>query len=160
MAGRQTDMLPWPRSEKGPSRPQSPVVLPAVMATEGVAFAALAGLDGSPAWQAARVLTVIVVTALAVWFIRRAGRVGQGAAALLFGIAGMATGAGAAGGHLAKAGLDAAAVLAAVVLVTGLVLLGWGAAALIRAVPGWWRLLAVPTAVALLLFMLLPLTVA
>jgi pimeloyl-ACP methyl ester carboxylesterase len=46
------------------------------------------------------------------------------------------------------------------VLVTGLALLGWGAAALVRAVPGWWRLLAVPAAVALLLFVLAPLTVA
>jgi pimeloyl-ACP methyl ester carboxylesterase len=62
--------------------------------------------------------------------------------------------------HLAKAGLDAAAVLAAIVLATGLVLLIWGAAALVRATPGWWRLLAIPAALALLQFVLLPLTVA
>src|SRR5689334_23034077 len=91
---------------------------------------------------------------------RRAGRAGQGAAALLLGIAGTAAGAGIATAHLAKAGLDTAAVLAAVVLVTGLFLLGWGAVALVRAVPGWWRLLAVPLALALLEFVLLPLTVA
>jgi hypothetical protein len=103
---------------------------------------------------------VIAVIALALWFTRRAGRAGRGPAALLLGIAGTAAGAGVASGHLAQAGLDAAAVLAAVVLVTGLALLGWGAAALVRAVPGWWRLLAVPAAVALLLFVLAPLTVA
>ena len=51
-----------------------------------------------------------------------------------------------AGAHLAKAGLDAAAVLAAVVLAAGLFLLFWGAAALVRAIPGWWRLLAIPAA--------------
>ena len=70
------------------------------------------------------------------------------------------TGAGVASAHLAKAGLDAAAVVAAVVLVTGVVLLVWGAVALVRAVPGWWRLLAVPAAIALLWFVLFPLTVA
>ena len=45
-------------------------------------------------------------------------------------------------------------------LVTGLVLLIWGAATLVRAIPGWWRLLAIPAALALLEFVLLPLTVA
>jgi hypothetical protein len=39
-------------------------------------------------------------------------------------------------------------------------LLAWGAAALARALPGWWRLLAVPVALALLEFVLLPLTLA
>jgi len=38
----------------------------ALMAAEGVAFAVLLGLDGSPVWQVARVLVVIAVTALAV----------------------------------------------------------------------------------------------
>ena len=65
-----------------------------------------------------------------------------------------------ASGHQAKAGLDAAAVLAAIVLVTGLFLLGWGAVALVRAVPGWWRLLAVPTVLVLVWFVLFPLTTA
>ena len=83
-----------------------------------------------------------------------------GAAGLVAGITGTVTGAGVASAHLAKAGLDAAAVVAAVVLVTGVVLLVWGAVALVRAVPGWWRLLAVPAAVALLWFVLFPLTVA
>jgi dienelactone hydrolase len=65
-----------------------------------------------------------------------------------------------ASGHLAEAGPDAAAVVAAVVLVAALVLLGWGAAALVQAMPGWWRLLAVPAAMGLLWFVLVPLTVA
>ena len=78
----------------------------------------------------------------------------------MLGIAGTAAGAGAATAHQAKAGLDAAALAAAIVLVTGLVLLGWGAAALVRAIPGWWRLLAIPAALALLWFALVPLTVA
>ena len=160
MTGKHTDLLPQPRSEQLPSPPRSPVVLPAVLAAEGVAFAVLAGLDGSLVWRVVRVLVVIAVTGLAVCFTRRAGRTGRGATALLLGIAGTAAGAGAASGHLAKAGLDAAALAAAIVLVTGLVLLGWGAAALVRAIPGWWRLLAVPAALVLLWFALVPLTIA
>ena len=135
-------------------------MLPALVAAEGVAFAVLAGLDGSAVWRVVRVLVVIAVTALAVWFTRRAGRTGRGATALVLGIAGTAAGAGAAGGHLAKAGLDAAALVAAIVLVTGVILLGWGAAALVRAIPGWWRLLAVPAAIAILWFVAFPLTEA
>jgi hypothetical protein len=63
---------------------------------------------------------------------------------LLLGIAGITAGAGAGSAHLAKAGLDGAAAVAAVVLVTGLFLFVWGAIALVRALPGWcgccpWR---------------------
>jgi uncharacterized protein len=130
------------------------------MAAEGVAIAMLLGLGGSPVWRVARVLVVIAVTALAVWFTRWAGRTGRGAAAFLFGIAGTAAGAGVASGHLAKAGLDAAALLAVIVLATGMVLLGWGAATPVRAMPGWWRLLAVPGVMVLLWFVLWPLTIA
>ena len=123
-------------------------------------MAVLAGLDGSPVWQVIRVVVIVAVTAGAVWFTGRAGRAGRGTTALLLGIAGTVTGAGVAGAHLAKAGLDAAAVLAVIVLVTGLVLLIWGAVALIRAIPGWWRLLAIPVALAVAEFVLMPLTFA
>ena len=158
MAGNVADVVPKPRSGQVRSRP--PVVLPSVMTVGGAAFAVLTGLDGSPTWRTARVLAVVTVTVLAVWFTRRTERAGRGATALLLGIVGTAAGAGIATAHLAKAGLDAAAVLAIIVLATGLFLLGWGAVALVRETPGWWRLLAVPVALALLEFVLLPLTVA
>jgi dienelactone hydrolase len=135
-------------------------VVPAVVAAGGVAIAVLLGLDGSPVWQVARVVVTLALTAVAVWFTRRAGRTGQGAAALLLGIAGTAAGGGVAGAHLAKAGLDAAAIVALIVLATGVFLLIWGAAALVRAIPGWWRLLAIPAAWVLLELVLFPLTMA
>lgn len=160
MAGMHTDVLPQQRSDQIPPRSRSPVVVPAVMAAEGVAFAALLGLDGSPVWQVARALVAFVLTALAVWYTRRAGRTGQGAVALVLGIAGTAAGGGVAGAHLAKAGLDTAAVLAGIVLVTGLFLLILGAAVLVRSPQGWWRLLAIPAALVLLWFVLFPLTMA
>jgi dienelactone hydrolase len=130
------------------------------MAAGGVAFAVLLGLDGSPPWQAMRVLVTLVVTGLTVWVTRGAGRTGRGATALMAGIVGTAAGVGVAGAHLAKAGLGVAAVLAVVVLVAGLVLLIWGPVALVRAVPGWWRLLAIPAAWVLLELVLFPLTMA
>jgi hypothetical protein len=136
------------------------VLLPVSIAAEGAALAVLLGLSGSPEWQVARAVIVIAITTVAAWFTRRAGRAGREAVALVAGIAGTVTGAGVASAHLAKAGLDLAAVLAVVVLVAGLVLLGWGAALLIRAVPGWWRLVTLPVAVAILWFVLFPLTLA
>jgi dienelactone hydrolase len=135
-------------------------VRPAVIAAGGAGFAVLAGLDGSPTWQAARVLVVVAVTAAAVWFARRAGSTSQGAMALLLGIAGTVAGLGVAVAHLTKAGPDAAAVAAAIAGAASLFLLIWGTVTLVRAMPGWWRLLAVPAAALVLWFVLLPLTVA
>jgi hypothetical protein len=125
MAGQHTDVLP--HSDQVPSRSRSPAVLPAAMVAEGVAFAVLLGLDGSAWWRLARVLVALAATTLAVRLTCRAGRAGRGATALVLGIAGTAAGFGVTGAHLAKAGLDAAAALAVVVLVTGLFLLIWGA---------------------------------
>ena len=159
MSGTRTDVLSQPRGERGLARPRSPVVLPAVIAVEGAALAVLAGVDGSPVWRVVRVLVVIAITGLAVWFTRRAGRTARGGTALVLGIVGTAAGAGVASAHL-KAGLGTDAVVAGIVLVTGLVLLIWGAAVLVRAMTGWWRLLAIPSALALLWFVLFPLTAA
>jgi len=159
MAGGN-DVTARARSGLAQPLPRTPVVLPVVIAVGGAGFAVLAGLDGSPAWQAGRVLAVVAVTALAAWFTHWAGRAGSGATALLLGIAGTAAGVGVTGGHLTKASLDAAAVAAAIAGTASLFLLAWGAVALVRAMPGWWRLLAVPVALTLLWFVLFPLTVA
>ena len=159
MTGKDTEVAPQPRREQVPPRSRPPVVL-VVMAVEGAALAVLAGLDGSAGWQVVRILVILAVTAGAVWFTGRAGQAGRGAIALLFGIAGTVAGVGVGSAHLAKAGLDPAAVPAVIVLVTGLFLLISGAVELVRVVPGWWRLLAIPAALAVLQFVLLPLTEA
>jgi len=134
-------------------------VLPGVIAVEGAALAVLAGLDGSPVWRVARVLVVVAITALAVWFTGRTGRAARGGTALVLGIVGTAAGAGVASAQ-AKAGAGTAAMVAGVALVTGVILLIWGAAMLVRVMTGWWRLLAIPAALALLWFVVFPLTVA
>lgn len=157
MAGRQTGLLPEAGTDLV-ARP--PVMVPALLVAEGAALAVLLALDGSAVWRVARVLAAIALTAWAAWLTRRSGRAGRGMIALVAGIAGLVAGAGVASAHLAKAGLDTAAALALMVLTCGIVLLGCGVAALVRATPGWWRLLAVPAALAILWFVLFPLTMA
>lgn len=71
-----------------------------------------------------RVPVMVMVTCLAAWSTLRAGRAGQGVIAVVAGIPGTMAGAGVAGAHLGKASLDAARVLAVIVLVSGLILLG------------------------------------
>jgi hypothetical protein len=51
-------------------------------------------------------------------------------------------------------------VAAAIAGAPSLFLLIWGTVTLVRAMPGWWRLLAVPAAALVLWFVPLPLTVA
>jgi fermentation-respiration switch protein FrsA (DUF1100 family) len=58
MAGKGTDVLPQPRSDQVRLRSRPSVALPAVMAAEGVAFAALLGLDGSAVWRMALVRAI------------------------------------------------------------------------------------------------------
>jgi hypothetical protein len=149
MTGTRPDVLAQPRGERSLARSRSPVLLPAVIAAQGAALAVLPGVDGSPVWRVARVLVVIAVSGLAVWFTGQVGRAARGGTALVLGIAGTAAGAGVASAQ-AKAGAGTAAVVAGIVLVTGLILLIWGAALLVGAMAGWWRLLAIPAALALL----------
>ena len=160
MTGSLSDVLPAPRGDQVPGRPRRPVMVPVLLAVAGAALAALTALDGSPVWRIARPALVAAATVAAIWYASRAGRAGRGAVALAAGIMGTVAGTGIASAHLAKAGLDTAAGLALAVLAAGLILLVAGAAALVRATPGWWRLLALPAAVAVLWFVLLPLTVA
>ena len=58
--------------------------------------------------------------------------------------------------HVTHDRLDLTAVAGLVCLAIGLVLLGVGSVALVRAMPGWWKLLTIPAALVLLLFVLYP----
>jgi pimeloyl-ACP methyl ester carboxylesterase len=79
---------------------------------------------------------------------------------VLTGIVATVAGTGVAIAHIAAVGLDAPAVVSLVVLVAGVILLVAGATSLVRATPGWWRLLAPPVAVATMWFVVFPLTMA
>jgi dienelactone hydrolase len=104
-------------------------------------------------------ITVVVVTAA----LLAAGFGGSGARAvawLVAGTAGTAAGAGLAPAQLVQAGVSTSVIVGAVALVSGLVLLGLGLAALLRALNGWWRVLALPVVFAVLQLGVLPLTMA
>ena len=124
----------------------------ALLAAEGAALAVVFTVDGPPLWRVVRAVLAVAAAALAVWLMRRAGR---GAVALVAGIVGTVTGAGVASAQAAKAGAPMTTVAALAVLLAGVILLAWGGgAALIRAIPGWWRLLAVPAALGIAVFVL------
>ena len=132
------------------------LVLRVAALIEGLALATIVGLAGSLAWQAVRVLLVAGLTALAVWGLGAQQRAVRGAVALLLGLTGTVVGIGIGVMHVTHDTLDLTAVAGLVCLAIGLVLLGVGSVALVRAVPGWWKLLTIPAALVLLLFVLYP----
>ena len=76
--------------------------------------------------------------------------------ALLAGSIGTAVGIGIGLMHLTHDTVNATAVAGVACLASGLFLLGIGSAASVRVLPGWWKLLIVPLALVLLLFVLYP----
>jgi uncharacterized protein len=132
-------------------------VLRAVALIEGLALATIVGPTGSLTWQAVRVLLVAGLTALSVWGLGAQQRAVRGAVALLLGLTGTVVGIGIGVMHVTHDTLDLTAVAGLVCLAIGLVLLGVGSVALVRAMPGWGKLLSIPAALVLLLFVLYPL---
>lgn len=129
-------------------------------AAQALALAVVVGLDGTPGWRFVRVLAVLAITWAALIGARRSGRAGRGAIALWLGVAGTVAGGGVASAELAKEGVTVTSLAASVVLVTGVSLLVSGSVTLVRSWRGWWRLLAVPAGLALLVFVLYPMTFA
>lgn len=133
------------------------IALRAAVLVEGLAAAAIVGLNGSLPWQLARVLFVGALTALTVWGLGSARRGVRAVVALSAGLLGTVVGIGIGLGHVTHATVNVTAVAGMFCLVSGLFLLAVGSAASVRALPGWWKLLAVPVALILLLLVLYPL---
>lgn len=123
---------------------------------EGLAVAVIVGLNGDLPWQVARVLSVGALTALALWTLGSARRGIRAVVALVAGLVGAVVGIGIGVMHITHDTVDATAVAGLVCLASGLFLLGIGSAAAVRALPGWWKLLTIPLALILLLFVLYP----
>ncbi len=123
---------------------------------EGLALALIVGLTGSLPWQAARMLLVFGLTALALWGIGTQQRAVRGAVALLLGLTGTVVGVGVGVMRLTHDTVDLTAVAGLVCLGAGLGLLGIGSVVLVRSLPGWWKLAAIPAALAVLLVVLYP----
>lgn len=131
------------------SSSRSPIRLRlAAVAAVAVALSFLAGRDGTPLWQAIRVLVVILLATATGVATLRVGRPWRGAALVLVGVAATATGAGIAAAWLTKSGFGPTAAAGALSLVAGVAVLAYGAADSTAAARGWFRAAA---ALALLL---------
>ena len=103
-------------------------------------------------------IVVIGLFAAALW-LQRSGRKWVAAViSTIVGVVGVIAGIGVGLMHLVKSGPLVPTVAGLVVLAAGLALLIAGSVALIRLLPGWWRLLAIPVAYVVLEFLLFPLT--
>lgn len=121
---------------------------------EGLALGVIVGLNGALPWQVARVLVVGTLTALALWALTVARPGIRAVVALSAGLVGTVVGIGIGIMHITHDTVNVTAVAGIVGLVSGLFLLAIGSVAAVRALPGWWKLLTVPIALALLLFVL------
>jgi uncharacterized protein len=120
----------------------------------------IVGWEGSPGWQAARVVLVVGVTITAIALWPSLSPVGRGAAETGYGVVGVTTGVGVGLAHLQWAGATPGTGVGLVCLASGAVLLGLGAVRLTRSLHGWWRLLAVPAALLLIVLVLYPVSLA
>jgi dienelactone hydrolase len=93
---------------------------------------------------------------LALWGVGTQRRAIRGAVALLLGLTGTVVGIGVGVMRVTHDTVDLTAVAGLVCLAVGLGMLGFGSVALVRSLPGWWKLAAIPAALAVLLFVLYP----
>jgi uncharacterized protein len=129
-----------------------------ITAAEGLALAVAVGYDGAPGWQALRVIVVLLLFAAA-FLIQRSGSTSVTAVvSTIEGIVGVVAGIAIGVIHLLKSGPLVPTAAGLIVLAAGLVLLVAGSTALIRLLPGWWRLLAIPAAYVVFEFVLFPVT--
>ncbi|HET6533912.1 MAG TPA: alpha/beta fold hydrolase [Actinoplanes sp.] len=123
---------------------RSRAVRSAAVVLAAVAVGFLAGRDGSPPWQVARVVAVAALAFLTVTVIRRGPAWLGGAAAYGAGVVTTAIGAGIGLPHLSKAGWTPVTVAGLLALSAGILLLVCGAAMVVRRTRRWWRLAVVP----------------
>jgi dienelactone hydrolase len=119
-------------------------LLSAAVGVVAVAVAFLVGRDGSPVWQAVRVVVTVAVASAAVYAVRRAPHWLRGLTAFIIGTAATAVGAGIGLPHLGKVGWSPVTAAGLLALAAGAVLLASGAATIVRCARRWWRLLALP----------------
>ncbi len=132
----------------------------AALTVETVALSVLVGAAGSAGRRAARVLAVLLIGAAATWLERRDGHLARAISAAVLGVLGLVTGTGIGVMHLVKSDVDAVALAGIGSLGSGLVLFALGVVRLWRATPGWWRVAALPIALVVVEFVLIPCTAA
>jgi pimeloyl-ACP methyl ester carboxylesterase len=115
------------------------------VAVVGVSLAYLVGRDGSPGWQALRVVVTVGAAAVAAYAIQRGSVRVRGTAAFIAGLVAVAVGAGFGLPHLGKVGWSGLTLAGLTALVAGAVLLILGAGTIVGSTRRWWRLLVIPS---------------
>lgn len=148
-----------PDAPPGPTATPGRLVEAATIAS-GVGWALVVGADGSTPWRLVRVAVVAALTAGLVLAGRR--HPGRAVEHLRLVVATVGVTAGAVLGlrYLGITGVSATAVGGLVLLVAGAVLGVATAGHLFRSTHGWWRLLGIPVAIGLLLFVAYPVGIA
>jgi pimeloyl-ACP methyl ester carboxylesterase len=106
----------------------------------GAGLTYLVARAGEPAWQIARALLVVALTAVVWRAVSSARPLVRAATALCAGSVCAPVGLAIAAPHLSEVGITATSVVGAMTALAGLTLLVVGAIGLVRAAPGWWRL--------------------
>jgi uncharacterized protein len=126
----------------------------------GIAFLILVGWHGTVEWRVTRMALVIALSLGALWIEHRDSRWLRGICGLTLGLIGTSAGIGIGFMHFAKSDHDVIGFAGLAALVAGLYLLVAAFALIVRVMPGWWRLLAIPLALVLFQFALEPLSLA
>jgi pimeloyl-ACP methyl ester carboxylesterase len=123
---------------EGTDRPERLRTVAVAAVAAGVAV--IVGRSGSPVWQAARVLGVVVLAGGAMFVVVRHSRRQRGAALLLVAWIGIAVGAGIAPAWLSKAGIGVTSLAGVLSLMAGAALVAFALADLVGGVRLWLRL--------------------
>jgi dienelactone hydrolase len=131
-----------------------------VVLAVGGAGAVLVAATAPASTRALGVVVVVVLAIAAALVVRSTSPAARGAVAFAIGTTATAAGAGIGVRHLVTAGWSVEAIAGLVALLGGLLLLAVGAATLVRATPGWWRLFTVPVVVVIALVVVWPTSIA
>jgi hypothetical protein len=131
-----------------------------LLAAEAIGLALLVGVDTPMPWPAVRAIIVLVAVAAGIVLQRRFGRWTAAIVRLVVGLCGLIAGAGIGIHHAINEPLSVRAVAGLVTLAGGVLLTALGAFGLVRATRGWFKLLALPIAVGVLILLVAPLTLA
>src|SRR5687768_8890177 len=160
-AGTFHDPMTRPRSRAARiRRPRSSPsgVVPVLALVIGIHLAFVAAQSDLDAFGRANAIAtagLVAAAALAASLSRRPLVRASGAIGL--GLLGTAAGLGIAPAWLWVAGLSPTAIVAAIGLAASICLLAYGVVAFVLALPGWWRLAAIPLGFVLIQFVLIPL---
>jgi alpha-beta hydrolase superfamily lysophospholipase len=115
---------------------------------------------GVIAIHAFSVMPALVLAGIAAGIFRHARKGTRTSLLLLIGTWATIAGLGITAGHIWKMGLHWSDAIGVASLLSGLILLTMGTASVVRGIPGWRRLLVIPTAVIAIFYVFAPVTIA